>query len=244
MYESKNHYTGTISAFFVSIAVLAALDVVSTTNGAVIDRPVLPPQSSAADNLARECQQVVEGYKGTDEPHATYGPDIDLTDILHQCFTDVVVTTDGADEIEDFNSVVRGRVTIRSLGLTNEPISVSGPVRTRVIGKAGAVEGTWETEIVSMNLSGVVLGTPITLRESPTMDSRGETTVKALPNDMWSVDSVFDVFTELSIDNGPFVVQDEPMGTHVVFIPEPSAALLLVFGLVGLVLAKSRPVGT
>jgi len=58
-----------------------------------------------------------------------------------------------------------------------------------------------ETEIVSMNLTGVSPWGPLMLRESPTRPSLGRI-VQQTPGADFPADSFFDVFTELSVDGG------------------------------------------
>ena len=62
--------------------------------------------------------------------------------------------------------------------------------------------GTFATEIMSMGLSGSVGGMDIVVKESPTLQSWGETTVTDIGSGQYQVDSFFDVFTELSVDGG------------------------------------------
>jgi hypothetical protein len=78
----------------------------------------------------------------------------------------------------------------------------TGPVQTLVRDKAGNTTGTFQTEIVSMSLSGDVGGIPIIIGESPTVASEGETTITDLGGGLYHIDSFFDVFTELSVDGG------------------------------------------
>ncbi|MCK5606101.1 hypothetical protein KAR91_29650, partial [Candidatus Pacearchaeota archaeon] len=72
-----------------------------------------------------------------------------------------------------------------------------------------------QIEIVSMELTGDVGGIPITIRvsPSPSLQSTGETTIRELGDGTFQIDSFFDVFTELSVQGGPFVPQSnlEPM---------------------------------
>ena len=83
----------------------------------------------------------------------------------------------------------------------------SGPVRS------------YETEMLSLNLTGVAPG-GVLLRESPTRASTGLHTVTALPDGSFSVDSFFDVFTELSVDGGTtWEATDRPLRMEAVPAP-------------------------
>ena len=53
--------------------------------------------------------------------------------------------------------------------------------------------------MLSMNLTGPP---GVMIRESPTRQSTGKTSIIDIPGPMWHIDSFFDVFTELSVDGG------------------------------------------
>ena len=67
--------------------------------------------------------------------------------------------------------------------------------------QAGAA-GLFDTEIVAMSLSASLGGQIVDIRESPRLDSTGETTITDLGNGQFHIESFFDVFTELSVDGG------------------------------------------
>ncbi|MHC4988365.1 MAG: hypothetical protein ACYTFX_07715, partial [Planctomycetota bacterium] len=95
------------------------------------------------------------------------------------------------------------------LGGGTSNAKLTGPVQI-VVTSPGSYDGsgTFQTEIVSMSLSGDAGGTPVVVRESPTLASGGQVTLTRLPDGNWAVDSFFDVFTELSVDGGAFVEAD------------------------------------
>ena len=72
------------------------------------------------------------------------------------------------------------------------------------------------------------------IRESPTLQSVGQTTVQPVPGG-FRIDSFFDVFTELSVDGGASWIPASGGPTHVALnnVPEPGAAALLAFGALG-----------
>ncbi|MDP6545505.1 MAG: PEP-CTERM sorting domain-containing protein [Phycisphaerae bacterium] len=103
------------------------------------------------------------------------------------------------------------------------PVQLTGPV-TVVVGPRNAGDPpemrTFDTEIISMSLSGDVGGLPIVIGESPSLASTGHTTITDLGNGQFQIDSFFDVFTELSVDTGPFMPQlNGP--TRIELIPPP-----------------------
>ena len=92
----------------------------------------------------------------------------------------------------------------------------------------GQTTGDFQTEIVSMNLTGDLPGVgPFIIRESPLQSSMGVHVVTQL-NDggLYHIDSFFDVFTELSVDGGQsWIPADNP--THLQLNPGPSPYVAL-----------------
>jgi hypothetical protein len=188
----------------------------------VLPDPDLPPEANPLD-----CDQIVSAYAGQDV-HALFPGGIDFSDPLHRCFENVQVTTDPGtgDETETFDSIVEGTFDI---GAGPEPVVLSGPVTTIVLGKSGATTGSWDTEILSMSLSGDVGGIPIEIRESPSLSSPGETRIDDLGGGQFEIDSFFDVFIELSVAGGPFQPQtNEAARMDLKPLPEPSQLLMLM----------------
>ena len=152
-----------------------------------------------------------------------------------------------ADEIEIFGSTLDAHLDAHTLGggsLYNGPAHASGPfgsVQTIVFGKIGNVTGTFQTEMLSLNLQGTVPGLgAFMIRESPTLQSTGQVSIVQLPGGLYQNDSFFDVFTELSIDGGATwmpgtQVRGGPAyAGHVTLegVPEPSSLTLLATGLI------------
>ena len=149
-----------------------------------------------------------------------------------------------ADEVEDFPSNFRGMVDVLQNGnsITGgpQPVSASGPVQTIVFGKTGNVTGSFDTEMLQMNLSG---NTPLggfMIRESPTKQSLGHTSIQNIGGGEFRIDSFFDVFTELSIDGGATWMPSTSGPGHVTLVPEPSSMVLCGLGIVAVGLAAFR----
>lgn len=124
---------------------------------------------------------------------------------------------------------------------TNTGPGPSNPVDIRFEtvddGQPGGVT-TIQTEMLQLNLSGGTFPSGHMLRESPTLQSLGTTTITDIGGGLYRIDSFFDVFTELSIDGGAsWTPASGPM--HLVGLPEPSSALLLTIG-AGAIMARMR----
>jgi hypothetical protein len=162
--------------------------------------------------------------------HSTFGPVV-LQSAVHSSFTNITRSPSGPDEIENFDSVVTGQVAV---GLAPPvPITLMGPVTTIVFGKIGNTTGTFQTEMLSMNLSGPTPLGPIMIRESPTLPTLGSTSITDIGGGMYHIDSFFDVFTELSLDGGQTWTPSDG-SAHVELCPEPATVLLGALALVGL----------
>ncbi len=174
-------------------------------------------------------------YRTPDQVHADFhGPGlaIVLTNIEHRPFAPAQVHTNGPNEQEDFNSEMVGMVNVN--GGPFQPAQGTGPVTTEVFGKAGNTTGTFNTEMLALNLSGTSPFGPFMIRESPTLASTGQTSITDLGGGLYRIDSFFDVFTELSIDGGnTWMPSDGP--AHVVLTPTPEPSVCVLAGVAGLV---------
>ena len=96
-------------------------------------------------------------YLSPSDVHAMYSGQalvIVLSQIQHQPFAGQTlrdVTPDG-HEIEHFDSGLQGLVSVN--GGPDQPITMQGPVSTMVRNKVGNVTGTFDTEMLSMTLTG------------------------------------------------------------------------------------------
>ena len=182
-----------------------------------------------------------------------YGPEFYET-VLQIVFQDIVyqalatpppVRTDmGADEKEEFQSTLTATADITYLGspLGSVPFTLSGPSTWIASNKVGNTTGTFQVEIVSMELTGEVtvpvLGlVEIMLQESPTEASLGQTDITDIGGGLYHIDSFFDVFAEASLDGGDNWIAAED-SVRIELVPEPATLALLLLG--GLALLRRR----
>ena len=181
-------------------------------------------------------------YRTADQVHATYGGaalQIILNQPIHRpLVSNVTVTVMGPDELEQFASTLNGTADVYQNGVLLSPPGLpafaSGLVNTIVFGRVGNLTGTFNTEMLSMNLSGNTALGPFMIRESPTLPSLGQTTVTDIGGGLYRIDSFFDVFTELSIDGGATWMPDTVGPVHMMLVPEPGAMALGALGVLSL----------
>ncbi len=118
-------------------------------------------------------------------------------------------------------------------------LTLTVTVEQEVLGRTFDTEtGTWTTELVSLSLSGPVLGHTLTLDLDPSQTSSGTTSIVPLSDGTFRISSFFDVFVELTLDTptplhasrGPIELTLSP----VVAVPEPSTWAMMLLGFAGI----------
>jgi hypothetical protein len=173
-------------------------------------------------------------YVSPDGSFAYSGVGVILDDpILRPLVATAVLTPVGADEQEDFNATFDAV----EIGLGLGSLQLTGSVSVMTFGKIGNTTGTFQTEIISMSLTGTTSMGSVIIREDPGISSLGQTTITNLGGGLYEIDSFFDVFTELSFDGGNnWFACDAP--TQLGVTPEP--ATICLFALGGMLLRKRR----
>ncbi len=168
------------------------------SSGIETDDPTFPPMEGVLSHAG----ETYGAYRGA---AATYN----LTGIRQRILSDPLIETVNDDELATFESGMSGTLVPLDGDLAGQklPMQLTGPVQTLARLKALSATGTFDTEIVSMSLSGSASlpggeSLPLALREAPSLASSGQTTISDLGGGLYHIDSFFDVFTELSVDGG------------------------------------------
>ncbi|MEP6753859.1 MAG: hypothetical protein ABJA67_00030 [Chthonomonadales bacterium] len=150
----------------------------------------------------------------------------------------------GGTGTSSYNATGNGGLSV-NFGAPN-PFSAIGPESFSMLkttGPNGSPLGSFDTEMLQLNLSGGALPAGMMLRESPTLPSNGQTTIVDNGDGNFKIDSFFDVFTELSIDNGDTWIPNQQSG-HIQLqsnVPEPAGLTLVVAaGTSGLIVFRFR----
>ena len=105
----------------------------------------------------------------------------------------------GPAQTQSFDSTVEFE---HSMDGGNTFQKVSAPAHVSVaIGDVNGDGRTFRTEMLQLDIAGGTLPAGVMVRESPTLQSTGQTTVRPVPGG-YMISSFFDVFTELSLDGG------------------------------------------
>ena len=130
-----------------------------------------------------------------------------------------------------------GNVSINGGPLS--PIVLSGPVQVLLFGYSPGDIGTFNTEMTLLALQSA--GGGVQIRESPTKQSTGQTTITDLGGGRFGITSFFDVFTELSLDGCQnWVASVDKTHVDLKNTPLPGALPLFATGLGLLVLLGWR----
>ena len=155
----------------------------------------------------------------------------------------------GLDQQAMFTSSLQANLEVFVNGVSQgiNPITTGGITHTIVFNRypgAGSeiLTGTFQTEMLQLNLSGGGLPPGVMIRESPTLQSTGQTTTTNIGGGQFQIDSFFDVFTELTLDGGATWMPSTSGSGHIALqgVPEPANVSLLVLGLLSVAGRRCR----
>ena len=197
--------------FFVSasIAMTAALLTRPVAAQVISTDPSLPP----TNGVYATAQGVVARYMGG-------GSDFELTQIVIGPFTGISHMTSGPHEIDAF-SVREFSATGSLFGFESR----SGTGQFTVLGKAGQTVGTYAARMNQMDLT----SDKLRMRIDPSRLSSGSITISDLGCNKFRITSFFDIFTEISLDNGTTWIPQVNGPLHIdllTAVPEPGSGAL------------------
>ncbi len=97
----------------------------------------------------------------------------------------------------------------------------------------------FDTEMLQLDITGGTFPGGCVMRESPTRASLGPTTITDMGAGVFRIDSFFDIFTELSLDNGQSWHPGNQSGRHQL-MPEPASLAALGLGALCLIRRSRR----
>lgn len=216
--------------FLVLAGMIVLAGTCSVAFGVITSNPLLPPDTG----VYVPPQQVFARYYGADL-------DIIVMDAVFDPLAETAARTQaGVHEVETFDSILATDLSIYTGGFYygGGLTELTGPATMMTYDKWDVTTGTFDAEIVSMELSGQIDGIPLEIRESPTLASIGQTSITDLGGGLYDIESFFDVFTELSVDGGDTWIPSTNSIRMDLVVPEP--ATIAILGLGAFLMSRKR----
>ncbi len=180
-------------------------------------------------------------YRTPAQVHADYlaGVPVELDNVQHHFFINITHPPCGAGcEMDQFDSTVDADLFVNNVSQGH--VVLTGQVLVRVLGYNVGMPGTpFNTEMLQLNLAGA----GFLVRESPTLQSLGQTEIDDLGDGTFRINSFFDVFTELSLNGGASWIPQSNGPTRVSLeevVPEPATIVLTGIALAGIGFCRRR----
>ena len=123
-------------------------------------------------------------------------------------------------------------------------VALSGTLEQEVLGRTFATElGSWTTNLLALSLTGPVFGNTLTVGLDPSHLSSGVSSVLPGDDQLFRIDSFFDVFIQADLNSVPPLhttrgpLRFEASATAV---PEPASGALLALGAAAFLAARRR----
>jgi hypothetical protein len=141
-------------------------------------------------------------------PHRFLGGSAELDCGSHGGFTDAVdpPSTQGGSVTSNYVATFTGQLVLKPplmASAVTHPLAIQATM-TELITLAstqGAVR-TFDTELSQFQFGGSTAPAGVLVRESPGLASTGRTTITALSNGQYRIESYYDVWLEISLDGG------------------------------------------
>ncbi len=200
----------TIKMLALVLVTTASVRVTNAQTGVTASTNCVPPQGGE--------------YAAQFHAHYTNGAAVwDLTNPIHDRFTQCdppPPAGSGGTTTHTFGSGVKATVTTNGVAMqVDAPAQVT--VQMHDAGSAASGGELYQTEMLQLDIQGGNLPLGTMIRESPTLQSTGQTTVKPVSGG-FKIDSFFDIFTELSVDGGATWMPSTTGPGHVVLRPAGS----------------------
>jgi hypothetical protein len=135
--------------------------------------------------------------------HAYYASGVIISNVAHRIFTQgILPPIPGAPQTHNFSSTIELQISMDT-GLTWQPVVITNAGVTVQVGWNSTVGNEWiyTNNMRALSASGSGLPAGVKIRQSTMSPSLGQTHIWPTPGGYW-ISSFFDVYTELSIDNG------------------------------------------
>jgi hypothetical protein len=147
----------------------------------------------------------------------------------------------------DRSSIFTGVFTSTLTDLSNHPlgtVSFQGTIGETIFGRTNATQlGTWNTEITSLDLTGMFQGSTLRVSQDTDNESLGGTTIAEVSEE-FLITSFFDIFVDIELASVPPLTTGRgPLHAELQAVPEPGSLTLFLLPLAGLAALRQHGPG-